>query len=573
MRTISRVFVSCVILVSCANIGQPRDDDSDDGGDGAGGGGGGDGDEAPWTVTVDMSATDRFVLDAPATWPVRGQAVASLGLADVTVDGHAAPVEPSGAFTAVVTPTPGLAVVSVVATDAAGHVRQAHRTLLQASFLPEGTIARFAAGVALTDAVLAGMSSSLTETAGDVDVASEIMMRETLSSDDRCTTWPVHATQDSTTATLGLDGTELLVNIHVPNLYVYFEGACSGLLSEIPIAGEMFMDIDIWTQIAPKAASECLEGFDHTPPEVTLPGFSFDVWATGGPFEAWLVELGSSGKAEEAHDRLQGELAGQADEKLQSKLADMRVFDRQQTMTLLAQEVELALCVTRIEPEGSQLVARVGAVVHGTGQRLAPGAPQVGGPLAVPQSGELLLDADLVAQLLFSAWRMGGLQRARAQTADFGLLALLAPGLVDRYPNATEVDVNIDGELPPVVRTSTAAGADLTVELGDLMLDLAIGDDRLFRLGVSLRLELDLVPMDGALVPTVVGADAEARLLDEIEDVADGALELAVQAKLGSSVADLLGDAKLTLPALPGLGAPTDVTPDPAGRFLRIATQ
>ena len=91
-----------------------------------------------WTITVDMSATDRFVQPATSTtWPVSGEATATEGLASVAVGGMTAPLD-GGAFTASVAAAPGLTRVSVLATDDAGHTRKGDRTLLAATFLPEG---------------------------------------------------------------------------------------------------------------------------------------------------------------------------------------------------------------------------------------------------------------------------------------------------------------------------------------------------------------------------------------------------------------------------------------------------
>jgi hypothetical protein len=529
--------------------------------------------EAPYTLAVDMSKLDRYVTGAPATWPVVGVASASLGLAGVDVETMPASVDGAGAFSQDVPVAAGLQVVPVVARDAKGHARQAHRALISADYLPEGSLARDAASLALTDAVLAGMAGPLTQQAGDIDVAAEIMARDTLSVDDRCTTWPVQATQDATQVALALDGTALWLNVRVPNLYVYFEGECQGLFQTIPIAGEMTMDIDAWTQLSPNPGAACLVGFAHTTPDVQLPGFSFNVWGTAGPLANWLVDIASSGKAQQAHDQFQQEFTQQADTLLGQKLAGLSVFDKHTTMTLLGEPVDVHLCLTGLVPVAGQLVARVGATASAGGTREAPGAPQLGGPSAEPGAKELLLDADMVGQLLFSSWRAGGLHKAGVQQVDFSLISLIAPDLDGMFPDDARVDVDIDGELPPVVSASPVAGADLRIDLGDLMVDLSVQGQHLFRLGARVTLDLDLVPQDGGLGPTVVATTSEVHLLDEIVDAPDAALETAVQSKLADSAAQLVAGAKLVLPEIPGLGAPVGVTPDVGGRFLRIRTQ
>ena len=187
--------------------------------------------------------------------------------------------------------------------------------------------------------------------------------------------------------------------------------------------------------------------------------------------------------------------------------------------------------------------------------------------------GELLLDGNLVAQLLFAAWQDGGLARANVEEVELDVLTLVAPDLATRYPPGTKVSVHLDGELPALVRATPGGAGNLQVELGDLMLELMVGDDRLFRIGAVLRLELELVPMNGALVPTVVGTAATAVILDERVDANDDLLESVIAVRVGSTASALLSGAAIALPELPGLGAPVDVTADAGGRFLRVQVE
>src|SRR5439155_1346200 len=176
------------------------------------------------------------------------------------------------------------------------------------------------AGMVLTDAVLQSLSGGLVASAGNIDVAGQIMMKDTLSVDDRCTTWPTAATQDPTQVSLRLDGTDLVLEIVVPNLDVQFQGECMGLFSQIPIGGEMSMSIVTDTVLTPQGGSGCLSAFDHSAPDVQLPGWQFDVWGEGGPLQNGLVDLGSSGKSQQAHDQFAQEFQTQADTLLTQKL-------------------------------------------------------------------------------------------------------------------------------------------------------------------------------------------------------------------------------------------------------------
>jgi hypothetical protein len=184
-----------------------------------------------------------------------------------------------------------------------------------------------------------------------------------------------------------------------------------------------------------------------------------------------------------------------------------------------------------------------------------------------------VLDANLIGQLLFQSWRDNGLSRT-APDIDAGILGVLVPGIAKEFPDATTAQVTIDAELPPLVRATPEGPADLQVDLGDLMIDVSIEGKRVLRFGAVLTLYLELTPMNGALVPSVVDTKATVALLDERHDGPDDALEQAVQVQIGSAASKLLGDgAAISLPSLPGLGAPIAVAPDAAGRYLRISLQ
>jgi hypothetical protein len=531
-----------------------------------------------WTITVDMSGTDRFVQPADAmTWPVTGVATATEGLQDVKVNDALVEVDGSGAFAANVMVTPGLVRVPILATDEAGHQRKGDRTLMAARLLGDGAYNTDAAALVLDDTILGAMSDSIAGYASDVDVAGEIMARDVLSQDDRCVTWPVQARQGTVTTALVQDTGNLWLHIRVPNLYVYFEGTCQGLVSQIPIAGEMAGTIDVWTRLTPRPPAEgasCLTAFAHTTPQTSITGWQFDVWGTSGPLQAWIVDMFSGDKSAQAKSQLATEVGARADDMLGTKLASVSVFDKTSDLDLLGRPVSLQLCVSALEktPQ-NKLVAHVAARASGAGTRDAPGTPQIDGAFVAPATHELVLDANLIGQLLFQSWRDNGLQRT-APDIDAGILGVLVPGIAKEFPDATTAQVAIDAELPPLVRATPEGPADLQVDLGDLVIDVSIDGKRVLRFGAVLTLYLELTPMDGALVPSVVDTKATVSLLDERHDGPDDALETAVKAQIGSAASKLLGDgAAIALPALPGLGAPVAVAPDPGGRYLRISVQ
>ncbi len=537
---------------------------------------GGGGDVPPgssgWAIDVDMSGLDRFVPLGTTTWPVRGHVKASAAIAEVDVAGMPAQLD-AGDFSAMVTTAPGLTLVPIVATDIDAHARQANRSLLEARFAPEGSANPGGASIVFTDAILAAMSSGLAGNVAAVDVAGEILAMPVLSDDGQCATWPTSASQGQVAAHLVRDHAELWLEIVVPQLDVTFDGQCQGPLRQIPLSGEMSGDLQIWTRLTPGApgAGGCITSFQHTAPQVSVANWAFGVWGTGGPLQDWIVSAFSGDKAQQAQDQLTSQTATRADQILAQQLASISVFDKISPVSLLGRPVDLHLCLGGLDPVGDTVIARIATTAQGMGTRAAPGAPQIDGDAPIAGAGELVLDANVVGQLLFSAWRDGGLARMNAQQVDFGELAAIVRGLGDLYPDATTVDVSFDGELPPLVRaTPDVMGADLRVELGDLMLDLSLHGESLFKFGVHLTLDLDLVPMNGALVPMVIATKSQVTLLAEKLDGPDLALEEAVQLQLGTAAAQLLGMTALALPAVPGMGTPTNVTPDANGRYLHV---
>jgi hypothetical protein len=557
-----KLYAIAIMLAACSSKGTGTGDDD---------GTTPEPDPKGWTITVDMSGTDRFVQPADSTtWTVNGVATGTGGIASVTVDDAMVDLASDGAFSTSVPVMPGLTRVHVLATDTDGHTRKGDRALMTARYLENGQYNTGAANLVLTSAVLSAMNDSVQSYATGVDVAAEILARDVLSQDDRCITWPVQATQGTVTATLTNDQGNLWLRIRVPNLYVYFEGQCQGLLSQIPIAGQMKGTIDVWTQLTAKPGDGCLHAFDHSQPQTQISGWQFDVWGTSGPLQSWIVDLFSGGKSDEARAQLTSEVGTKANTLLTQKLSNVTVFEKSSQLDLFGRPLGLDLCVSNIVKTGTTLRASVAARASGMGDKPAPGAPLIDGAAVPSVANELVLDSNVIGQLLFAAWQDGGLAKA-GPAIDAGILQILMPGLAKEFPDATTADVWIDADLPPLVRATPSGPGDVAVELGDLMIDVSIDGKRILRFGIQLTLALDLMPMNGALVPKVVDTKAEVSLLDERYDGVDAALEQAVQSQIGSAASQLLGaGTSIALPQLPGLGAPTDVVPDAGGRFLHI---
>jgi hypothetical protein len=538
--------------------------------------------EDPWSIDVDMSGLDRFVTGGAETWPVGGRATASEGLSGVEVNGAPATVMPDGSFTADVPVEPGLSLVPIVARDGAtpAHARKAHRSLISASFQPEGALNPQAVAVGVTQTMVDAMAAPLATEIAGLDLAREILSRETLSADDTCTTWPTGARHGAPVLRLVIDEDGALwLNIRVPGLRIDFNGVCSILFGMSDVTGQIATDVEIWSQVSGPASDGCVMGLAHTEPYVELPGFDMSV--TGSGAAGWLITLFSGGREADARAQMAVEFAAQADTMIGERLAGLSLFDRSETLTLFGQEVTVDLCLTELAPMGGTLRARLGARVRGTageGGHAAPGAPILPGALPDGGADSLWLDSQLIAQLVFSAWRAGGLDRdglGGEEPIMVGILTALVPAIRGRFPAETPIDITTSAELPPVVRAAPVAeGAtgDMVIEIGDMMIDLSAAGEPLFRLGATLRLTLELTPTaDGALQPMVLDTEAEAHLLEEpIGDAPDEVLESVVADRIPETAGGLLDGAAIALPDVGGAITPMDVTADPGGRYLRI---
>src|SRR5262249_30955427 len=150
------------------------------------------------------------------------------------------------------------------------HARKGDRALISAAFLPEGQMNTGAASLTLTTQMIQQAAAPLAADIASLDVAAQVMQRDTLSQDDRCTTWPTSARQQPTRFELirGTQTGNLVVHVTVPNLYVTFSGECQGLISTIPVDGYFSTTIEMYSMLTPitPAAGTCLHAFNHTAP-------------------------------------------------------------------------------------------------------------------------------------------------------------------------------------------------------------------------------------------------------------------------------------------------------------------
>jgi hypothetical protein len=529
-----------------------------------------------WKIDVDMSGLDRFVPAGTTTWTVGGHARSSLPLVGVEVAGEGAPLS-QGDFARDVETALGMTIVPIIARDSESHARQAHRTLLSAHFLPEGAINDRIATVTLSDQVLAGINAQIKEATDAIDIPGQIMAQDPLFDDGTCIIRPASASSGQLLVQLQRKrGTELWLNVKLPNLLVTFSGQCTNLGIPIRIAGSIGGTFDISTKLtanAPPAGEACLSSFDHTLPTCAITGWVYNIYSPDGPVQTALIRTLAPTSAE-AEDMIHDGLVTSTDQLLTEQLASFELLDQTQTFPGVGGEpIEMHVCLAALGPENGKLVVRVAGDVAGAGVRDAPGAPMLATSAPVTADNEMLLDSGLISQLVFSSWRDNAFVQEIPQAVEISLLALLVRELGDAFPNATHADIAVDGELPPFIRaTPDVAGADLRLEISDLMVTLEVEGQMIMKFNIRIALDIDFKAMDGMLVPTSVGSQVDAFLIDELYDGPDDALELAIESGLAQAVGDIFsGGGGVGIPeVIPGIGRVTDIVPDAGGRYLRL---
>ena len=530
-----------------------------------------------YVLTIDTSATDSYAPAHATSWTISGRVVASEGLSSLSVGGGPVPVGAGGQFTRDVSLMPGLNLVPIEASDmgAPPHLRQGHRAILATDYLPEGHINPRAASLTLTNEILADMAAPLAGLVSGLDIAAEIRSRPTLT-DDECRTVPDSASHGTPTLSLTVDGTGALwLEIRIPGLDVRYHGRCSTFLFSADVTGRMQTDVVLRTQLTAPPGDVCITGLAHTPPVVDLVGFDNSVSGGGSLLELLIVTLAAEIKEGDTADALKAEFEAQADMLLSSELMGLTVFNVSETMTLFDTAIDVRLCMTGLVTEGGALRAIVGANAMGPSggdvAGAAPGAPIVAGELPAVSPGKLWLDANLVGQLLFSAWHAGGLADDAVEEIPLDTLMIVVPDLRGRYPAGTMARIGIDGQMPPLVRAAAPGDGDLLLEIGELHLLISAGDDLLFRIGAVIRMTLELAPDGASLRPEVSDVTADTWIIEEpVVDADEEVLNAAIQLQIGTAASALLGDATIGLPDIGGAVVPTDVTASPGGRYVEI---
>lgn len=526
-----------------------------------------------YVLGFDLNSLNRFVEGGPATYDVGGRVISTYAVDSLRVADSATTVGADGSFHATVPVTPGVHVVPMIVSDVQGHTRNGHRALISTRYLPEDELNPGAAAMTVSNEVLENLVAPFRAEIESINLADAIRMRGSSFSQSGCTINLTNITHGRPGLQLvnGPTG-ELLAVFSVPNVRVTFTGNCSiPLVGSSSLSGAMTTNVLVSSALSAPPGETCIMGLNHSPPSVDLPGFDLDVSISGGGLLSLISPIIGEIMEGSVADTMKEQIAAEADDLFTEQSARLSLLSEATDTDFQGTNLHLRPCLTSLGPENGVLRARLGLAIQGPGGYPAPGAPQVDGDMPAAQANSLWLDANLISQMMFSIWRDGGLETEVSDQINFGLIALLAPDLRGRYPNDTPVTIKVQAHLPPVVRAAEPGMGDLLVEIGDLMIELKVRDELLFRVGILVKLTLELEPVEGGLMPTVTNTDAEVHLLDEpVVDVADNVLEGAIAGQVAGTAAAFFGDGPIGLPDLGFEIRATDAVAEPGGRYVRL---
>ncbi|MCC7535989.1 MAG: hypothetical protein IT379_07240 [Deltaproteobacteria bacterium] len=527
-----------------------------------------------WVLGFDLNNLNRFVEGNPPTHPIAGRVISTFAVDELRINDAPTTVGGDGSFNTTVPVMPGVNVVPITVTDQAGHARNGHRALINTAFLPEGEINPIGAGMTVSNELLESLIAPFRAEIEGLNLAEQLGGAGAFSQGG-CDINLNNITHGRPTLTLvnGAGG-NLVATFTVPNVRVTFSGFCSLFITSSTVSGTMTTNVAVSTNLFAPPGNACITGLQHTPPVVDLPGFDLDISLGGGGLISAISPIVGEIMEGSVSDTMKEEIAAKADELFTEQASRLALLSDPTDIDFQGTSLHLQPCLTGLGPENGVLRGRLGVAVTGPGGYPAPGAPQVAGDMPPAQAGSLWIDANLLSQMFFAIWRAGGLETEVNDQIEFGLLGLLVPDLRDRYPADTPVTIAIQAHLPPVVRAAEPGMGDLIVEIGDLMIELKVGDELLFRIGILVRLTVELMPVEGRLIPMVTGTTSEAHLLDEpIADVDDAVLEGAVGGMVGGAAGAFFGEEGFALPDLGFPINPRDVVAEPGGRFLRLVLE
>ncbi|MGE0790484.1 MAG: hypothetical protein AB7S26_32705 [Sandaracinaceae bacterium] len=554
-----------------------------------------------WALDVESEGSDRYLMLDQANAMIRGTTTATSQPVDVQVGmdpGAMSSVSPSGgAFGASVSVDPGLSLAYVTATDGDGRHRDAHRSILRASYVPEGDPLMDAAALTVDETMLGTLSAAAAGSVSSLDLTSFFMPGSELLNAMGCVIYAGSMSHSPPTLDLAItDAGELRAIARVSDIRVSFYGQCNLLGQSITIrdnsevdetTAELSMTLN---PIPPAAPGECVSGFTSSDVGFELTSFDIDLRLSGCGLLCLAGELVGEIAEGMIKSKLEEQIRDQLDGVIDPQLAMLNLFGEPSQIEFLGTPVEIGLCLTGLGPEMGQLTARLGTRVTGPGgnPHESPGAPALPATADLSTPGAIYLDPALVGQIVYSVWNGGALTiddiSAIAPDAPaFPVSAIGTSPEVRRYLNERNVPagenlrIAVDAVMPPLVRAATpeeaASGADLFIEIGDLRLVLGSATaGNLFTISTHARLALALeATPTGALAPmvlpdqsTFVSWLSDTEVPELTNRSIDSLLDM-VSPLLREQVPNLLSGAEIQLPDLGGPILVADITPTPSG--------
>jgi hypothetical protein len=547
-------------------------------------------DGSAWALRVDTSASDRYLPSDNDTAVIRGDVYSSQGVDRIEIGPSlgAAVLPGEHEFVAPFSVGEGLSLVEMRAFDVDGHMANGHHAVLRTRYIPESELHPRAIAISLSEPLLASVSSGLLTAADGLELADFLTPGTALIDDADCMLIADRVTQSPTALSLRPTGDGgIAIEMNVRDVAIGFHGTCMGatVSPESEVDGTAARVTVSVYPVAPEPG-ECLSRFTATETRVEITSFDIDLRLDDCgvlcPFGEVVGELAE----DSVRDRLTEQTTGMVELLLADFLSDVTLLDSSSTFDAFDVAVALDLCLTSIDQSGTELVARLGARASGPGGATdAPGAPQLFAELGPASANRAWLDPALLGQIVFSAWRAGGLTFAGGgDTLTTDLLGIVVPGLQERFdmlgvPRGSAIEVEAGVGMAPLLRAAAApAGgdvpgeADVLFELGHVRTTLRAAGIDLFTFETHASLALVMTPDEtgtqirATLAPTSVSTTwLVDSAISDLDASASDLLALAVDSELRSRVADL---ASKFVIAVPDLGAPivvTDVAPVEGG--------
>jgi hypothetical protein len=397
----------------------------------------------------------------------------------LTVAGQPVALGPDGSFAADVPANEGLNVISTEAHDGTRRAEDRRAALVDADVDP-GSLVERGAAVQVAPSGFDTISDLMSDYLQNLDLNSLIAgnVPDNVSIDE--------LTYGRIGVQLSPEDGDLRVRLTVNNLFVRLTGTVHYGI-DITFHGSATADpAEIIAHVRLDATNDGSLGVHVMDAEVNLNNFSYDIDHVPGFVEDWF------------QDRVRGFAEGLIRDALDSfvlpSLFDPSALDR--SFEVFGRPIDVGLRIRDVDMQYSgmtmNLAARVAAdqVVHpGAAVRSLGGQPQLGGDRDV----DLALAADFIGRVLHAAWAGGMLDFTLGPDSGFQspvplTVGLLAPALGDaaRGLDRSEPLIITTRPLLPAVARVDGGDHPLTIETGDLMLDLSTTQGPLVSVAVHL---------------------------------------------------------------------------------------